>query len=82
MLITFTCNNDDCKNSITKQCKDSKSIPPFLDCAECGTGKLERVYGAPTAKSVQYIDNGTQARQTEVLNEVVEKERVRIGLDD
>ena len=78
MLIKFECNNTDCKNHITKQFKDFKQIPPFLDCGECGTGKLERQLGAPSSNSTQIIDNGLQAKQVEVMNEVVLKEQERL----
>jgi len=74
MMILFVCNNPDCDNSIKKYYKKSKDIAPFLDCGACGTGKLERTLGAPTTKSTQFVDNGTQSRKVEVMNKVVEKE--------
>lgn len=77
-MITFKCNNPDCDNQITKFFSKMKDVSPFLDCGECGTGKLERQLGAPTSKSTQIIDNGVQARKVEVMNEVVEKERDRL----
>jgi hypothetical protein len=77
-MIKFECNNPDCDNNITKVFTEIKKIPPFLDCGQCGTGKLERQLGAPSSKSTQVIDNGIQARKVEVMNEVVEKERQRL----
>lgn len=82
MLIEFRCNNIDCKNSITKLFTKTKDIPPFLDCGECSIGKLERQLGAPTSKTTQIIDNGSMARQVEVLNEVVLKEQDRLYRED
>ena len=82
MFIRFVCNNPDCNNSIRKFFRQSKDIPPFLDCGECGTGKLERQLGAPNSHSTQIIDNGIQARQVEISNSVVEKERKRFQDDD
>lgn len=41
-MITFKCNNPDCDNQITKFFSKMKDVSPFLDCGECGTGKLER----------------------------------------
>lgn len=79
MIINFKCNNPDCDNSINKHFKSFKDISPFLDCGACGTGKLERQLSAPTSKSTQIIDNGAQARQTEVMSEVVEKERQKLN---
>jgi len=79
MLIEYKCNNTDCENSIIKQFKSFKQIAPFLDCGACGTGKLERQLSAPSSKSTQVLDNGTQARQVEIMNEVVEKEKERLN---
>lgn len=81
-MIKFECNNPDCDNNITKLYTSAKQIPPFLDCGACGTGKLERQLSAPSAKSTQVIDNGLQARQTEVMNAVVEKEQERLSEED
>jgi len=81
-LIRFECNNPDCDNNITKLYNEIKEIPPFLDCGQCGTGKLERSLAAPATKSTQFIDNGNQSRRVEVDNEVVEKERKRLYTED
>jgi len=78
MMIRFVCNNPDCDNEITKYYKTAKDINPFLDCGACGTGKLERTLGAPTSKSTQFIDNGSQAKRVEVMKEVVEKESEKV----
>lgn len=77
-MVNFKCNNPKCDNEITKFYTKIKDIVPSLDCGACGTGKLERQLGAPSAKSTQVIDNGVQARKTEVMNDVVEKERNRL----
>lgn len=77
-MIRFVCNNPDCRNEITKIFNSAKTIPPFLDCGECGVGKLERTLAAPTTKSTQFIDNGNQSRRVEVSNDVVERERERL----
>ena len=82
MMIKFECNNPECDNSIDKFFKTSKDIPPFLDCGACGSGKLERTLGAPSSKSTQIVDNGSQARQVEVMNAVVEKEQSKINKED
>ena len=78
MLIEYMCNNTDCENSIVKHFKSFKLISPFLDCGACGTGKLERQLSSPTSKSTQILDNGTQARQVEIMNEVIDKEKDRL----
>ena len=81
MMIKFECNNPECDNSIDKFFKNAKDIPPFLDCGACGTGKLERTLGAPSSKSTQVIDNGSQARRVEVMNAVVEQEQDKLDKD-
>ena len=78
MMIKYVCNNPDCNNNISKYYKTAKDIVGFLDCGQCGTGKLERAMGAPSAKSTQFIDNGNQARKVEVMNAVVEREQQRM----
>jgi hypothetical protein len=81
MLIHFKCNNTDCPNEITKLFKHSKDISSWLDCGECGVGKLERQLSVPSTKSTQMIDNGNQARRVEVMSEVVLKESERLARD-
>lgn len=81
-MIKFQCNNPDCSNYISKIFNNSKDIPPFLDCGECGTGKMERTLSTPASKSTQFIDNGVQSRRVEVSSEVVEKERQRLYTED
>ena len=81
-MIKFECCNPECDNEITKIFVKVGKIPPFLDCGQCGVGKLERTLEAPSQKSIQTIDNGTQVRKTEVMQSVVEKERDRMYRDD
>lgn len=75
MIVLYICNNPDCKNEIKKSFRNYKDVAPFLDCGACGTGKLERTLQAPSSKSTQFIDNGSQARRVEVMDAVIEKER-------
>lgn len=78
MIIKFQCNNPTCDNSINKFFRNAKDVPPFLDCGECGSGKLERQISAPFSKGTIIVDNGKQQRQVEVNNDIVEQERDRI----
>jgi hypothetical protein len=82
MLVHFKCNNPDCPNEITKLFSKSKDISSWLDCGECGVGKLERQLSAPSTKSTQMIDNGAQARRVEVMSEVVLKESERLAREE
>jgi len=78
-MIIFECNNPDCLNFIKKVFTTKTKIPPFLDCGECGVGKLERTLSAPSKKSTQIIDNGLQVRQVELMDVVMEKELERLN---
>ncbi len=82
MIVYYVCNNPDCTNHTKKYYRSYKDIVGFLDCGECGTGKLERQLSAPTSKSTQIIDNGVQSRQVEVMDVIVEKERERLSEKD
>lgn len=81
-MITFICNNPECDNNITKFYTKVKEVPPFLDCGQCGTGKLERQLGSPSTKSTQFIDNGVQSRRVEVSSDVVEAQRQKLYKGD
>ena len=71
-MITFACNNPECTNCVDKFFRPSKKneIPAFLDCGECGIGKMERVLGKPSSVSKFTIDNGLQAKEVEVINDI------------
>ena len=77
-MINFACNNPECDNNIDKIFQSVKTIPPFLDCGACGTGKLERQLSSPGSHKTQIVDNGIQPRQLEIVDEVVEKETKRL----
>lgn len=77
-MIIFKCNNPDCKNKITKIFKKDHKVPPFLDCGECGTGKLERQLGAPSSHKTQIIDNGLQAKKVELRDVVVDNTQKKL----
>ena len=81
-MIKFVCNNPFCDNNITKVFQGKAKIPPFLDCGACGTGKLERTLGSPSSQSTQILDNGVQARQTEVNSVIIEQELDKIDRDE
>lgn len=78
-MIIFKCNNPDCTNQITKFFRTPDKIPPFLDCGECSIGKMEKQLSAPTSNKTQIVDNGVQARQVELMDEVVEQEQDKLN---
>jgi hypothetical protein len=73
MLIDYKC--PDCNKTLKKYYKNYKDIQPTLIC-DCGK-ELKRILAAPSSKATQVIDNGLQSKQVEILNEVVEKERLK-----
>lgn len=79
MLILFKCNNPECTNSIEKYFRPKSKMPLFLDCGDCGIGKMERQLGAPSSKSVQYVDNGLYSRRVEVNDDVIQKEMDKLN---
>ena len=81
-LIKYICNNPECNDEVSKMIKAKAKIASSLDCEKCGKGKLKRTIGIPSSKSTQIIDNGVQARKTEIMNIVVEKEIDRLGSED
>lgn len=81
-MIQYVCNNPDCSNQIDKFFSSTKQIKPFLDCGECGTGKLEKQLGAPNSHKTQIVDNGLQSKQVELMDSVLEKEQERMYKGD
>lgn len=77
-IMLYVCNNPECDNEISKYYNSIKKIAPFLDCGQCGTGKLEKQLGAPNSHKTQIIDNGLQAKKVELMDSVVEKEQDRL----
>lgn len=73
-LIHFKCNNPSCDNHISKVFVGKYKIPPFLDCGQCGVGKLERQLKAPSSGKTEFVDNGLQARKIELRDVVIDKE--------
>jgi hypothetical protein len=80
-LITYICNNHECRNTITKSFKPKDKIAGYLDCGCCSVGKLERQLGAPSSVTKTKIDNGINARPVEIYENIVEmnEERSRQG---
>jgi hypothetical protein len=78
MLIKFICNNISCGNNITKLFKKASDIPSWLDCGSCGTGKLERILGAPASRSTQIVDNGLMAKQVELDSEMIVRQQEKL----
>ena len=72
-LIHYCC---ECLYSISKFFRQPKDATAFVKCVKCGKN-AKKVLKGPSSKSIITVDNGIQARATEVNLEVVEdiKER-------
>lgn len=60
-----------CPYSITKFFRSPKDAPSSITCIKCGKDAIKILKG-PSSKSVVTVDNGFQARATEVNLELVE----------
>lgn len=63
-MITYECNL--CPNTIKKFFQKASEAKGYLRC-ECG-GNMMRKLSPPSSNSKQFVDNGVQARKTEVLS--------------
>lgn len=75
-ILLFSCNL--CDNKIKKIIKDGESVPAFLNC-ECG-GVMEKDLPDISTITVEVLDNGFQARRTEVRKDAKRKFKERGGL--
>lgn len=71
-MILYVCGS--CGNKKSKFfSRPSKDVPRSLDCDKCGKElALERKLSAPTQKSTIVVDNGVQAKATELDRSIVE----------
>lgn len=66
--VSYLC--PDCSSVKKKFYKSSKDIENKIEC-ECGK-ELVRQLSSPTQKSTMVVDNGVQAKATELNREIVE----------
>jgi uncharacterized Zn finger protein len=66
-LIYYLC---ECSGSTSKFFRRPKEAPPSVKCQKCGKEQKKQL-SAPNAKSIVIVDNGVQARSTEVDLELV-----------
>lgn len=66
--VSYLC--PDCSSTKKKFYKSSKDIENKIEC-ECGK-ELVRQLSSPTQKSTMVVDNGVQAKATELNREIVE----------
>jgi hypothetical protein len=72
-ILLFKCNL--CDNKIKKMIRDGEQVPAFLSC-ECG-GVMEKDLPDISTTSVEVLDNGFQARRTEVRKDAKRKFKER-----
>ena len=66
-LISYKCA---CSHSDTKFFRHSNIAPAEVECKKCGKKAKKQLKG-PSSQSIIVVDNGVQARATEVNLEVV-----------
>tara|TARA_R100000951_G_scaffold116766_1_gene130584 strand:+ start:21933 stop:22208 length:276 start_codon:yes stop_codon:yes gene_type:complete len=66
--ISYNCSS--CDKTRKKFYKNAKEIKKTIEC-ECG-GELLRQLSSPSSKSTMVVDNGVQAKATELDREIVE----------
>lgn len=76
-LIHYLCN---CKHSIKKFHRQGKDAPAYVICSKCGE-EAKKQLSAPYSASKIIVDNGSQARSTEVNLEIVEDIKERSSKD-
>jgi hypothetical protein len=76
-LIHYQC---ECSCSTSKFFRHPKDVPLEVICKECGKNAKKKLKG-PSSKSIVVVDNGVQARATEVDLEMVEDIEARSTKD-
>ena len=76
-LIHYLCED---KHSVSKFYRQAKEAPAVLICTKCEK-ESKKMLSAPSSTSVQIIDNGIQARQTEINLDIIEDIKERSSKD-
>ena len=67
--IKYSC--PDCNAEKKKFYKTSGDIKKTIECEKCG-GLLKRQLSSPTQNSKMIVDNGVQAKETELNRDIIE----------
>lgn len=76
-LIAYLC---ECKNSAKKYYRQVKDIPAFIICEKCNK-EMKKLLSSPTNSSKIVVDNGFQARQVEIIPDIIEINQERSKKD-
>lgn len=76
-LIAYACN---CGNSEKKFMRQAKNVPALFICPKCG-GDMKKLLSSPSSGSKISIDNGVQARATEIVPDIIEINKARSEKD-
>ena len=79
-LIHYAHGKDECPYSISKFFRSPKDAPSTVKCIKC-TKDMKKMLKGPSSSSIISIDNGFQARATEVNLEIVEDIETRSTKD-
>lgn len=75
-LFNYLC---ECKESVKKFYRQAKDAPSIVPC-KCGK-ESKRILSVPSNASIVVVDNGLQAKRTEVNLEIVESIKERSTKD-
>jgi len=64
-MIKFKCLNPGCGFFFSKMYRNGLDLPSELECEKC-SGRAKRTLSSPASSSKITIDNGIQARATEI----------------
>jgi hypothetical protein len=67
-LISYLC---ECKNSKKKYYRQVKDVPAVIICDKCEK-EMKKCLSSPSSSSKIVVDNGIQARQVEIIPDIVE----------
>lgn len=81
-LIRYLCTNGDCQKNSSKLYRLGSDAEQEIACKECG-GKAKRLLSSPASSSKIVVDNGLQARATEIDPNIMDinSERARKPVD-
>lgn len=70
-LIYYSCTKSECGKNVSKFYRQAKSAPDTIECDACKE-QAKKSLKAPSSATILSIDNGVQARATQVNLDVVE----------
>ena len=76
-LIAYLCS---CSHSVKQYVRHPKDAMATIPCVECGL-EMKKMMSAPSSVSKLVIDNGVQAKKTEIVSNIIELNAERANKD-